>query len=109
MTETKADISWLKYVMLTNMQSNVRDCVVQIRKLRDKILFESKFADKEHEKDIEEGDGYKSIKEVTVDAISMAVSREVPREIPREISRTTFEAILQVKTEIELRKVEGNV
>ena len=84
-----------------------------IRKLRDKLLFESKFADGEHERDIAEGDAYKIIKEARVDAISsaisMEVSREVPREIPIAIYGTTFEAILQVKIEFELTKVEGNV
>ena len=43
------------------------------------------------------------------ETISTTISRAVPREIPRAISGTTFEAILQVKKEIELRKVEGNV
>ena len=45
--ETKAYLSLLIYVMLTNMQSSVSDYVVPIRKLRDKLLFESKIADKE--------------------------------------------------------------
>ena len=109
LTETKADISWLKYVMLTNMQRSVRDYVVPIRKQRDKLLFESKFVGIEYEKDFAQGDAYKSIKEVRVDAISRELSKEVPREIPRAISGTTFEAILHVKIEIELRKVEENV
>ena len=64
-----------------------------IWKLRDKLLFESKFVDREHERDIVEGDAYKSIKEVRVDAIS----------------REVFESILKVKIEIGLIKVEENV
>ena len=57
--------------------------VVPIRKLRDKLIFESKFADKEHERDIAEGHAYKSIKEVRVDAISSAISREISKVVPR--------------------------
>ena len=44
--------------------------VVPIRKLKDKLLFESKIADKEHKRDITDGDSYKGIKEVRVAAIS---------------------------------------
>ena len=43
-----------------------------------------------------------------MDAISRAVSRAVPREITITIYGTKFEAILQVKTKIELRNVEEN-
>ena len=56
-----------------------------IKKLRDKLLFESKTAGKEQKRDIAEGDAYQSIQEVRV------------------------EAILKVNTEIGLRKNEENV
>ena len=77
-----------------------------IRKLRDKLLFESKFADIEHKRDIEEGDASKRIKEVRVEEIFGtsfgAISRAVPRAmsigIHIAISRVVFEEILKVKT-----------
>ena len=62
LTETKENISWINYVMLTNMQSSVRDYVVPVRKMRDKLLLESKFVDREHENGIAEGYAYKRIK-----------------------------------------------
>ena len=108
--ETRVDTSLLILIKFTSIQRRMNDYITVIRKLRYKLLFESKFAGIKHEKDIAERDAYKSIKEVRVDAISREVSRAVLREIPRAIYGTTFEAIRQVKkAEIELRKVEENV
>ena len=87
------------------MQEGLIDYVTAIKKLENKLLFESKFAGRYHEKDIAEGDAYQSIQEVMVEAVSGVVSRE----IPKAISGAVFEAILKVKTEIGLRKVEENV
>ena len=102
--ETKANIHLLNYVMLTNMQSSVSDYVVPIRKLRDKLLFESKITNKDQKKEIAQGYAYQSIQEVRVEAVSRALSSE----IPRAIFGAVFEAILKVKIEIGLRKVEEN-
>ena len=88
------------------IQRGVIDYMTAIRKLRDTLLFEIKFADRDHELDIVEGDAYKSIKEVRVEAIFGtsfgAISRAVPRAmsigIHIAISRVVFEEILKVKT-----------
>ena len=50
------------------------DYFVANRKLKDKLLFESKFAGRENEKDIVEGDAYQSIQEVRVEAVSREIS-----------------------------------
>ena len=68
-SETLAGISFLNYVMLTNMQRSVSDYVDVVRELKDNLLFESKFAGSEQQLDIAEGDAYKSIKEVWVAAM----------------------------------------
>ena len=65
-SETLAGISFLNYVMLTNMQRSVSDYVAAVRELKDNLLFDSKFAGSEQQLDIAEGDAYKSIKEVWV-------------------------------------------
>ena len=56
--------------MFTSIQRGVIEYMTAIRKLRDKLLFESKIADKEHKRDITDIDAYKGIKEVRVAAIS---------------------------------------
>lgn len=76
LTETKADISLLNYVMLTNIQSNVSEYVTAVRKLDSSLLFESKFADKEQQLDIAEEDNFKDTQEVWVAAISTTVSEK---------------------------------
>ena len=68
-SETLAGISFLNYVLLTNMQRSVSDYVAAVRELKDNLLFESKFAGSEQQLDIVEGDAYKSIKEVWVAAM----------------------------------------
>jgi hypothetical protein len=68
------------------MQERLIDYVAANRKLKDKLLFESKFVGRENEKDIAEGDDYQSMQEVRVEAVS------------REISTTVFAA------EVEARK-----
>ena len=78
------------------------DYVATIRKLENNLLFESKFAGIEHEKDIVEGDAYPSIQEVRLEAVSRAVSRK----IPRAISGAAFGEISRVKVEIEARKAK---
>ena len=112
-SETLAGINFLNYVMLTNMHRSVSDYVVAVRELKDKLIFEGKFAGNEQQLDISEGDAYKSIKEVRVATISRmsfsTISRELSRGIPRAISRVLFEAILKVKTEVKSREIEGNV
>ena len=79
--------------MLTNMQSSVSGYVVPIRKLKDKLLFESKIAEKEQKRDIAEGDAYKSIKEAWVAAISGTSFGEISREFPRAMSKKTYTTI----------------
>ena len=91
-SETKACISLLNYVMLTNMQRSVSDYVVVIEELKDNLLFESKLADSEQELDIIEGDAYKSIKEAWL----------------ASISTEAFGVNSRVKEEIEVRKAEEN-
>ena len=77
--------------------------------MRDKLLFESKIADKEQKKDIPEGDAYQSIQEVRVEAISRAVSREIPRAISIAIFTAVSREISRVIAEEKARKVEeGN-
>ena len=46
-SETKVGISFLNYVMLTNMQRSVSDYVATARELKDNLIFESKFASSE--------------------------------------------------------------
>jgi hypothetical protein len=89
--ETRTYIGSQFYDVLTSMQEGLIDYVAANRKLKDKLLFESKFAGRENEKDIAEGDDYQSIQEVRVEAVS------------REISTTLFAA------EVEARKAgKGN-
>ena len=69
--------------------------------MRDKLLFESKFADNEKELDIAEGDAYKSIKEAWVAAIYGTTFGAM--------FRTTSTAISRVVVETKSRKdEEGN-
>ena len=67
---TREDIGSLFYDVFTSIQRGVIEYMTAIRKLRDKLLFESKIADKEHKRDITDEDAYKGIKEVRVAAIS---------------------------------------
>ena len=90
LAETKAYISLLNYVMLTSMQRSVSDYVVPVKELKDKLLFESKFAGSEQQLDVVEGDIFKYIHEIWVVAMS----------------KTIFTAISRVKAKIESRKVE---
>ena len=80
--------------MFTSIQRRVNGYIIAIRKLRYKLLFESEFVGRKHEKDIAEGDAYQSIHEVRVEAVSRAVSRE----ISIAMSGVVFEVILKVKT-----------
>ena len=72
-SKTLAGISFLNYVMLTNMQRSVSDYVAAVRELKDNLLFEGKFAGNEQQLDISEGDAYKIIKEVWVAAMSETI------------------------------------
>jgi len=72
--ETRTDNGSQFYDVLTSMQERLIDYVATNRKLKDKLLFESKFAGKENEKDIAEGDDYQSMQEVRVEALSRAIS-----------------------------------
>ena len=53
LSETKAGISLLNYVMLTNMQRSTSDYVATVMELKDNLLFESKLADREQKLDRE--------------------------------------------------------
>ena len=80
------------------------DYVAAVTVLKDYLLLESEFANSKKKRDIAEGYAYKSIKDVSVDAISSAISRE----ISSTISKGIFEAILKEKIGIRLRRVEEN-
>ena len=99
--------------VFTSILKSGCDFVTVAKRLEDNLLSESEFVDSTQELDIAEGDAYKSIKEVRVVAISGtsfdAVSREEPREIPIAMFGIAFEAVPQLKAEIELRIFEGNV
>ena len=49
---TREDIGSLFYDVFTSIQRGVIEYMTAIRKLRDKLCFESKIADKEHKRDI---------------------------------------------------------
>ena len=100
--ETEEDSSLLNYVMFDSIHRSVSEYVTAIKELENNLLFESKFAGIEHEKDIAEGDAYPSIQEVRLEVVSRAVSRK----IPRAISGAAFGKISRVKVEIEARKAK---
>jgi hypothetical protein len=75
--ETTTDNGSQFYDVISSMQERLIDYVATNTKLKDKLLFESKFAGRENEKDIAEGDDYQSMQEVRVEAISRAISTTV--------------------------------
>ena len=70
LAEKKADTNLPTYIMFLGMQRTVSKYVTAVRELEDNLLFESKFEGKKHQLDIAEGDIFKDIQEVSVEAIS---------------------------------------
>ena len=83
------------------------DYVAEIRKLENNLLFESKFAGREHEKDIAEGNIFKGIQEVWVAAMSRETSTTISRVVAEIKSRKVEEGNQQLEdesTELEQRE-----
>ena len=59
--ETEIHTSLQNYVMFASIQRSVSEYVIAVRELENNLLFESKFADKEQQLDIAEGDIFKDI------------------------------------------------
>ena len=111
---TREDIGSLFFDVFTSIQRGVIGYMIAIKKLRDKLLFESKIVDKEHKRDITDKDSYIGIKEVMVVAIFGTSFGVISRTSFGAIFCTEFGAISEITSttisrvvvEIKLRKVE---
>jgi len=105
--ETRTDIGSQFYDVLTSMQEGLVVYVAANRKLNDKLLFGSKFARRENEKDTPEGDAYRSIQEVRVEAISRALSIAVFAAMLRTMLETITPIVFATMSKVMFEEILG--
>jgi len=95
--ETRAYTSLLNLIMFASIQRSVNKYVTVIKELEDTLLFDSKFANKEHKRDIAKGYIFRDIQQVRVAAVSTAVSGAMVRTMFAEIYGVAFGTNSRVK------------